>query len=96
LRTIVQPAASAGATEAQRHAEREVPGQDVRGDALRLEQREVDHLAAERDRRPVDLVGGPRIVDEHRHRAVDVAPRLADRLAHVGGLEPGESPRARR
>jgi hypothetical protein len=57
------------------------------GDAKRLEEGEVDHLGAERDRRTLDLVRGAGIVDQGRDHAVNVAPRLTDRLAHVGGLE---------
>jgi hypothetical protein len=72
---------------AHRHAERKVPGHDVRGHALRLEQGEIDHLGSERDRRTLDLVGRAGVVDQRRDHAVDVAPRLADRLAHVAGLE---------
>ena len=69
------------------HEQREVPGNDLAGNA-------------DRTRRPVrervlELVGPARVVEEvrGRERKIDVA-RLADRLAAVQRLEDGELPRA--
>ena len=87
LRTTVLPAASAGRDLPGQHQQREVPGDDLPGDAQRLR-------APVRER-VLELVGPARVVEEvrGRERDVDVA-RLLDRLAAVQRLEHGELARA--
>ena len=72
------------------HAERKIPGRHMRGDAQRLHEREVDEGRPERHRRALDLVGGAGIVVERRHRPIDIAPGLLQRLADIQRLEPGQ------
>ena len=87
LSTTVFPAASAGRDLPREHQQREVPGDDLPGDAER------PRLAVRE--RVLELVGPARVVEEvrRRQRQVDVA-RLADRLAAVERLEHGELARA--
>ena len=83
LSTTVLPVASAGRELPGRHQQREVPGDDLPGDAERARRRAVARV--------LELVGPAGVVEEvrGRERDVDVA-RLADRLAVVERLEHGE------
>ena len=73
------------------HEHREVPGDDLPGDAHRLAAGVAEVPAADRDRLAVDLVGPAGIIAEavDHQRQVAVAA-LADRLAVVEGLELGQ------
>jgi hypothetical protein len=62
----------------------------MRGDPLRLQQREVDHVGAERNGLALHLVGGAGVVAQRRHHAVDVALGVLERLADVERLQPGQ------
>ena len=73
------------------HQHREVPGDDLPGDAHRLAAGVAEVPAADRDRLAVDLVGPAGVVAEavDHQRQVGMAA-LADRLAVVQGLELGQ------
>ena len=62
LSTTVQPAASAGPHFQADHEHREVPGDDLPGDAHRLASGVAEVPAADRDRLAVDLVGPAGVV----------------------------------
>ena len=62
----------------------------MRGDALRLQQREVDHVRPERDRLPLHLVGGAGVVAQRRHDAVDVAFGVLQWLADIQRFQASE------
>ena len=57
------------------------------GDAKRLQEGEVDDLGADRNGVAFHLVRGPGIVAQRRDHPVYIAPRLAERLAHVLGFD---------
>jgi hypothetical protein len=73
---------------AHRHAEREIPWDDVRGHAQRLQPGEIDDALAQRDHRALDLVGRTGVVAQRLDHAVDVAARGAHGFSHVARLQP--------
>ena len=87
LSTTVLPAASAGRDLPRQHQQREVPRDDLAGDA--------DRPRAPVRERVLELVGPAGVVEEMRggERQVDVA-RLLDRLAAVERLQHRELARA--
>ena len=91
LITTVQPAASAGAHLARDHRRREVPRRDDRADADRLLEREDAAI----DRRRGDVVAGdaaPFLCEpfDEGGGVADLALRLGQRLALLGGHDPRE------
>ena len=87
FRTTVFPAAERRRDLPRQHQQREVPGDDLPGDA--------DRPRTPVRERVLELVGPARVVEEvrGRERQVDVA-RLLDRLAAIQRLEHGELARA--
>ena len=83
------PHASAGPSFHDGEHQRKVPRHDEPDDAERLAERHV-HAARDRDRLAVVLVDGAGVevedVGDHAH----LPARVAQRLAHVGGLQPRE------
>jgi len=78
--------------ERRRHAaSEEVPGEvprdDLRGDAVRLPDGEVDLVGPDGDRRPLDLVGRARVVFEVAGRSLHIRARLRERLPLVEALD---------